>query len=120
VNQFLLFFTFCTFFYNITVAQEKYDIIHSTELYKIQLGVFKNPSADKLKALKPFGVIQSKKIKNGLQQLFLGDYKSKTAAQNVLPKVNSQGFADAFIRPTHITLQVPKPIVTDTTYIIIR
>ncbi len=117
-TQFLVPLMLLFFLSNALIAQEMQSVKLPYQLYKIQLGVFKKPSVNKLKALESLGTIQYQKMKNGLQRVYLGDFKNKELAQKVLPKIQEKGFADAYVFKKVMVVDIPKSVVIDTSYVI--
>ncbi|MEZ4887003.1 MAG: thioredoxin-like domain-containing protein [Chitinophagales bacterium] len=64
--------------------------------YKIQLGVFGKPDLSKFSNLKDLGTLDTEKATTTLQRVMLGSF-SESKANEILEKVKSRGYRDAFI-----------------------
>ncbi len=69
------------------------------EVYKIQLGVFKNPAINQYNDLGHLGTIELENVPNkpGLSRVHLGSFGSKGHAEIILEDVKAAGFQDAFV-----------------------
>ncbi len=67
------------------------------EIYEIQIGVFSQPNAKKMKVLGDVGMVYSDQ-KGDLHYYKVGAFKSKNEADDALSMVKKRGFKDAFIR----------------------
>ncbi len=70
----------------------------SGKVYKVQLGVFRNPKLSKFSKLKDLGTLETEKISptSSLSRVLLGNY-SKSSSSNILKTVKSRGYASAFL-----------------------
>ncbi|MFK7903868.1 MAG: thioredoxin-like domain-containing protein [Chitinophagales bacterium] len=70
----------------------------SGKVYKVQLGVFRNPNLNKFSKLKDLGTLGTEKISptSSLSRVLLGNY-SKSSSSNILKTVKSRGYASAFL-----------------------
>lgn len=66
-------------------------------VYKIQLGVFKNPDPSKFTKLKDLGSFTTEAAANGLKRLLIGNFLSKNAAEIALKTVQQRGFSAPFL-----------------------
>ena len=64
--------------------------------YKIQLGAFKNVNLDRFSNLKDLGFIEVENISN-VNKVVLGEFAEREFAINILDKIRSRGYGDAFI-----------------------
>ncbi|MGB1240976.1 MAG: thioredoxin-like domain-containing protein [Chitinophagales bacterium] len=70
----------------------------SGKVYKVQLGVFRNPKLNKFRKLKDLGALETEKISqtSSLSRVLLGNY-SKNSSSNILKTVKTRGFPSAFL-----------------------
>ncbi len=65
-----------------------------TTVYKIQLGVFKNPNLNKFSKLSDLGTLETEQASK-LQRVLLGSF-TRTQATSVLRQVKARGYRDAY------------------------
>ncbi|MEZ4885908.1 MAG: thioredoxin-like domain-containing protein [Chitinophagales bacterium] len=65
------------------------------EVYKIQIGVFRNPNLAKFSALNDLGTLETESVSK-LQRVLLGSF-SEAQSQSVLRTVKARGYRDAFL-----------------------
>ena len=73
---------------------------NTVQLFKIQLGAFRNLSLGKFDKLKPNelkAAIYSEDGDNGVTRVFVGDYKKQNDAEKALEKIKVLGFEGAYI-----------------------
>ncbi len=70
----------------------------SGKVYKVQLGVFRNPKLSKFSKLNDLGTLGTEKISStsSLSRVLLGNF-SKSASKKTLKTVKSRGFSSAFL-----------------------
>ena len=70
----------------------------SGKVYKVQLGVFRNPNLKKFKSLADLGTLETERVSatSSLNRVLLGQY-TKTSANSVLKTVKSRGYSSAFL-----------------------
>ncbi len=81
-------------------AQPKTTAGSTVQLFKIQLGAFRNLSLgkfDKLKTNELKAAVYSEDMGNGVTRVFVGDYKKQNDAETALEKVKTLGFGEAYI-----------------------
>lgn len=64
--------------------------------YTIHIGAFIKAQFSDFDNIRTFGYLYSEKL-NNLQQIYMGDYPSEGEANEVLSKVKSNGYPDAFV-----------------------
>jgi hypothetical protein len=69
-------------------------------IYKIQIGVFKQPDKKWLQKISDLGNIENIPVKDKeLFKIFISSYPNYETAKSYLDKVHQRGLADAFIVP---------------------
>ncbi len=66
-----------------------------TDVYKIQIGVFRNPNLNKFSRLNDLGQLETEPVSK-LQRVLLGSF-NRSKSRTVLQKVKSRGYRDAFL-----------------------
>ena len=83
-----------------------------TTVYKIQLGVFKNPNLNKFSKVSHLGTLETESV-NTLQRVLLGSF-TKSQSTSVLRKVKALGYRDAFpVTRKGILSSTPDEVVVD-------
>jgi len=83
-----------------------------TEVYKIQIGVFKNPNLNKFNKLSDLGKLETEPVSR-LQRVLLGSF-TKSQSKTALKQVKSRGYRDAFLVKRQGTAQVdPGNVIVD-------
>lgn len=94
-------------------SNEDATVSVETEVFKIQLGVLRNPDLRKFSNLSDLGKLETESATNRLKRVLLGDFAYPTA-KSTLVKVKARGYKDAFIKK--YLKQVEQPLVdTDDT-----
>lgn len=70
---------------------------HNLNTYTIQIGTYKNPPDDLIRAAKYFGPVHEIWF-NKLTRITVGEYSQKSEALNKLQEIKQAGFHDAFVR----------------------
>jgi hypothetical protein len=67
--------------------------------YKIQIAAYRNLNLSQLGALTGIGNLFAEDAGNGIKRIVMGYYKTEAEALNLLPKVQENGFEQAFVVP---------------------
>lgn len=85
-----------------------------TTVYKIQLGVFRNPNLNKFTQLKGLGELETEPTSktSKLHRVLLGTY-TKSQSNSVLQQVKAKGYRDAFTVARQVAGSKPDNVIVD-------
>lgn len=101
----LITFVIGIFFVVNLTAQTKIPTIN---IFKIQVGLYYNPSLGNFDTLKKFGSLYIEKAEKGKSKILLGDYKTEKEARQIVASIKKIGFKDAYL----IKQTIPLPTNT--------
>ena len=65
--------------------------------YTVQIGTFVSANADDFKAIRPYGFVYADQLDKDLHQIYIGGFKNKNKAEQLLKKVKAKGYLDAYV-----------------------
>ncbi len=75
------------------------DVSANDGSYAIQLGAYKNPDMTMFSILDEYGTVYTEVSGRGLTRIKLGNYASRSEAEDVLQVIRNIGYRDAFLSP---------------------
>jgi len=65
--------------------------------YTVQIGTFASAKVEDFKAVRGYGFVYADQLAEDLHQIYIGGFKKETEAEQLLKKVKSKGYLDAYV-----------------------
>ena len=87
--------------------------VEGSDVYKIQLGVFRTPDLNKFSNLNDLGTLEIEQATTRLKRVLLGSYATRSQANQTLVVAKNRGYRDAFVRKAKGKSAPPPPPASD-------